>query len=111
MADKLAVEGEGFTVLVRIPEVRFLEARRHTVLVRTFDAAYRSRSSLSELEEQLGPNGFVRVHRAYLVNPDHVTEVHPFFAGTYMLRVDDCERTEVPVSRAAAKRVRKILGL
>jgi len=111
VADKLAVEGEGFTVLVRISDVRFLEVRRHIVLVRTFDSVYRSRSSLGELEEQLGPNGFVRVHRGYLVNPDHVAEVHPFFAGTYLLKVDDRERTDVPVSRAAAKRVRKIFGL
>jgi DNA-binding LytR/AlgR family response regulator len=111
VADKLAVEGDGHTVLLRIPDIRCIAANGHTVLVRTFDAAYRSRSSLVELEEQLGPNGFVRVHRAYLVNPDHVTEVHPFFAGTYLLKVDDRDRTEVPVSRASARRVREIFGL
>ena len=110
-SDKLAVDGDGFTVLVRISDIRFVEARGHTVQVRNFDAAYRSRASLGELEEQLGLHGFLRIHRAFMVNPDHVIEVHPFFAGTYTLRLDDRDRTEVPVSRAAAKRLRRIFGI
>jgi DNA-binding LytR/AlgR family response regulator len=37
--------------------------------------------------------------------------MHPCFAGTYLLRVDDLERCEVPVSRALAGRVRGLLGI
>jgi two-component system response regulator LytT len=88
-----------------------VHARGHAVFVRTFDAEYRSRTSLSELEEQLAPHSFLRVHRAYLVNPEHVIEVHPFFAGAYLLRLQDKDRSEVPVSRALAPRVRAALGL
>jgi DNA-binding LytR/AlgR family response regulator len=109
--DKLAVEGEGHTVLVPISEIRMIHVRGHTVVVRTFDAEYRCRSSLTELEEQLAARGFLRVHRAYLVNPEHVREVHPFFAGAYLLRIQDKTRSEVPVSRALAPRVRDAFGL
>jgi two-component system, LytTR family, response regulator len=111
VVDKLPVEGDGHTILVRIADIRMVHVRGHAVLVRTFDAEYRSRTSLSELEEQLAPHSFLRVHRAYLVNPEHVIEVHPFFAGAYMLRLQDKERSEVPVSRALAPRVREALGL
>jgi two-component system, LytTR family, response regulator LytT len=108
---KLAVEGEDHTILLRVSDVRFVHARRHTVLVSTFDAEHRCRSSLAELDEQLAPQGFLRVHRAYLVNLEHVLEVHPFFAGAYLLRMDDKARTQVPVSRGSAKQVREALGL
>ena len=111
IVDKLPVEGDGHTILVRIADIRMVHARGHAVLVRTFDAEYRSRTSLAELEEQLAPHSFLRVHRAYLVNPEHVIEVHPFFAGAYLLRVQDKEHSEVPVSRALAPRVRAALGL
>jgi DNA-binding LytR/AlgR family response regulator len=111
VVDKLPVEGEGHTILVRIDDIRIVHARGHNVLVRTFDAEYRSRSSLSELEEQLAEHRFLRVHRAYLVNPEHVAEVHPFFAGAYLLRMHDKARSDVPVSRALAPRVRQALGL
>jgi two-component system response regulator LytT len=111
VVDKLPVEGEGHTILLRIADIRVVHARGHHVFVRTFDAEYRSRSSLADLEEQLAAHRFLRVHRAYLVNPEHVVEVHPFFAGAYMLRLQDKERSEVPVSRALAPRVREALGL
>jgi DNA-binding LytR/AlgR family response regulator len=111
LVDKLPVDGEGHTVLLRIADIRIVHARGHHVFVRTFDAEYCSRSSLSELEEQLAPHRFLRVHRAYLVNPEHVIEVHPFFAGAYLLRVQDKAASEVPVSRALAPSVRAALGL
>jgi two-component system response regulator LytT len=111
LSSKLAVEYDDHTMLVRIADIRFVSARGHHVLVRTFDAQHRARQSLAELEALLAPHGFMRVHRAFLVNLDHVEEVHPFFAGTYLLRVDDCNRSEVPVSRALAGRVRDLLGI
>jgi DNA-binding LytR/AlgR family response regulator len=111
LSAKLAVELDNHTILVRVADIRFLSARGHRVLVRTFDAEHRARQSLAELEELLAPHGFLRVHRAFLVNLDHVQEVHPFFAGAYLLRVDDRDHSEVPVSRALASRVRQRLGL
>ncbi|MBE3598769.1 MAG: response regulator [Limnochordaceae bacterium] len=109
--DRLPVEQEGHTRLVRVADIRFIHVRGHTVYVRTFDAEWASRASLAELADRLAPQGFVRVHRAYLVNPEHVLEVHPFFAGTYILRMDDRGNSEVPVSRSSARLVREIFGL
>jgi two-component system, LytTR family, response regulator LytT len=111
LSSKLPFEQGDHTTLVRIPDIRFVFARDHHVLVRTFDTEHRARQSLAELEELLAPHGFLRVHRAYLVNLDHVLEVYPFFAGAYLLRVDDRDRSEVPVSRALAGRVRDLLGI
>ncbi|GAC1575780.1 MAG: hypothetical protein NVS3B7_08400 [Candidatus Elarobacter sp.] len=51
------------------------------------------------------------MHRAYLVNPERVVEVEPFFGGAYLLRVDDKTRSEVPVSRNYLPAVRRVLGL
>jgi DNA-binding LytR/AlgR family response regulator len=108
---RLAVECGDHTMLVRVNDVRFVSARGHRVLVHTFDAKHRARHSLGELEAVLAPHTFVRVHRAFLVNLDHIQEVRPFFAGAYLLRMDDLERTDVPVSRALAGRLRHLLGM
>ncbi|HEY8486351.1 MAG TPA: response regulator [Limnochordales bacterium] len=109
--DRLPVEEDGHTRLVRVADIRFIYVRGHTVHVRTFDAEHKSRASLAELAERLAEHGFVRVHRSYLVNPEHVVEVHPFFAGTYILRMDDRAKSEVPVSRNYARVVRDLFGL
>ena len=54
------------------------------------------RSSLSAIETQLAPHGFVRTHRSWLVNTARVTELRPEKSGDYAVRLGDLE---APVSR------------
>ena len=79
---RLPADDEGRTVLLRFGEVRFVHADGHTVVVHTFERSYRYRGSLAECAARLEVGGFLRVHRSYLVNPEHVAEVSPYFGGT-----------------------------
>jgi DNA-binding LytR/AlgR family response regulator len=88
-----------------------VQASGHTVTARVGDGDLRWKGSLADAAARLEPAGFLRVHRAYLVNPERVVEVEPFFGGSYLLRVDDKARSEVPVSRGYLPAVRKALGL
>lgn len=109
--DRIPVDGTTGTLLLRTAEVRHLRVRGHSVFAKTFDTEYRARASLAELEERLAPQGFQRVHRSFLVNVEHVAEVEPFFNGALLLRMDDRDRSEIPVGRAAAPRLRGLFGL
>jgi DNA-binding LytR/AlgR family response regulator len=68
------------------------------------------RHTLKELEARLTPHNFARVHKGYLVNLDHVTEVAPWFSGTYVVRMADETRTEIPMSRRYAAQLKKLTG-
>lgn len=46
------------------------------------------RSPLSALEEELGPSGFVRTHRSWLVNAMRVTGLKPEGSGDYTVEID-----------------------
>lgn len=65
--------------------------------------------TLEDLEDDLPEADFWRVHRSYVVNLNHVVEVIPWQSGTYRLRLDDEEGTLVPLSRAQARKMRKVL--
>lgn len=54
------------------------------------------RSPLSALEAELGPNGFVRTHRSWLVNAGRVTGLTPEGSGDYAVAIDGLT---VPLSR------------
>jgi DNA-binding LytR/AlgR family response regulator len=108
---RLPVFDEGRTLLLHVEDIRFIEARNHNVTVRLFDRSYRFRGPLGECASRLERHGFLRVHRAYIVNPRHVVEVNAFLAGTYVIRVDDRTRSEVPVSRNFAPAVRSAFDL
>ena len=67
--------------------------------------------TIEDLQANLDPSVFWRVHRSYLVNINHIKEVVPWFKSSYQLRMDDRRNTEVPVSRAQTKRLRELLKL
>jgi two-component system response regulator LytT len=109
--NRVALEDGDRTRLVKVAEIRYVQASGHVVTARLFDGDLRWRGALADAEARLEPAGFLRVHRAYVVNPERVVEVEPYFGGTYLLRVDDKSRSEVPVSRSFLPAVRKTLGL
>jgi len=67
--------------------------------------------TIEELQANLDPETFWRVHRSYLVNINRIKEVIPWFKSSYQLRMDDKKQTEIPVSRVQTKRLRALLKL
>ena len=67
--------------------------------------------TLDELQAQLDPAVFWRVHRSYLVNIHKIKEIVPWFSRNFILRMKDAKATEIPVSRAQTKRLRDYLKL
>jgi two-component system, LytTR family, response regulator LytT len=67
--------------------------------------------TIEELQSNLDPDTFWRVHRSFLVNINRIKEVIPWFKSSYMLRMDDKKQTEIPVSRVQTKRLRMLLKL
>lgn len=70
-----------------------------------------SYKTIDELQSDLDPEVFWRVHRGYLVNLNRIREVNPWFHSSLMLKMDDEKGTEVPVSRAHSKKLRAFLKL
>ncbi len=67
--------------------------------------------TIEEVQSNLDPDLFWRVHRSYLVNINRIREVVPWFKSSYQLRMDDKKQTEIPVSRVQTKRLRTLLKL
>ena len=67
--------------------------------------------TLEELNATLDSDSFLRPHRSFLVNIQHIKEVVPWFNSTFILKMNDKKNTEVPVSRVQAKRLRELFKL
>ncbi|MGC2661415.1 MAG: LytTR family DNA-binding domain-containing protein [Bryobacteraceae bacterium] len=67
--------------------------------------------TIEELQSNLDPNLFWRVHRSFLVNINRIREVVPWFKSSFQLKMDDKKQTEIPVSRIQTKRLRSLLKL
>lgn len=107
----VAVEVAGKIRLIDRGEIRYVEAEGDYVRFHTYKDAYLVRKSLSSLAEQWSSEGFVRVHRSFLVNLRHVIEIQPYFNHQLIVRLNDLGETKVPVSRRRAGQLRERLGL
>ena len=98
---KLAVRKGGRTVLLDIGDIIFLSARNKSTYAHTFENQYLVDMTLSDLEERLSRDSFVRVHRSYLVNLNHIREILRQ-SGAYVVVAGDRDETQIPVARRQA---------
>jgi len=67
--------------------------------------------TLDQLEKKLKSQQFIRIHRSYLVNIDHIKEIQRWFNGKLMIIINDKNKTELSTSRAGADKLKTILGI
>ena len=110
--DRLALKvGERF-MLVQADDVIFASLADDVItVVAGRHVGTSSCRTLDELQEQLDPGVFWRVHRSHLVNINKVKEIVPWFNRNYILRMKDEKATEIPVSRNHTRRLREYLKL
>jgi NO-binding membrane sensor protein with MHYT domain len=108
---KIPYESNGQTHFVRSDEVAAVQAEGRYSFLYHGDGRLFCPWSITTTESRLKNSGFIKGHRSYLINTDHVTSFERkkdnglcFFNGNAYL-------DQVPVSRSYLKQVRKILGL
>lgn len=98
-------------VLLDPGEIRYAEADRNTVWLHTDRGRLRAATrGLHNVEAELG-DGFLRVHRRYVVNIVRVRELERGFKGGLLLVTDVRDNEVVPVARARAHALRHRLGI
>ncbi len=63
--------------------------------------------TLKDLEERLDPEVFFRAHKSRLVNLNHVKAIVPWFGGRFKLVMRNPAASEVELSRAQARVLRR----
>ncbi|HEV2176814.1 MAG TPA: LytTR family DNA-binding domain-containing protein [Terriglobia bacterium] len=109
---KLVVRSAGRMYLLDSDDVIYASIEDGVISVVTKDLEGQSNfRTVEELQSNLDPNTFWRVHRSYLININRIKEVVPWFKSSYQLKMDDRKQTEIPVSRAQTRKLRQLLNL
>ncbi len=109
--ERIPVEKSGRKVLVPIDQIRYIEAKDDYSCIYTDTDRYLSTISLAQLENRLGPHGFFRVHRGYIVNLAHVEDVEVVSSGILKLGLNGINGKKVSVSRRRVVQLKRALGL
>ena len=107
---RLSVERAGKRAFIPVTDIVYIEAKADYSSVVTAAGSYLVNESISSLERRLAPQGFLRVHRSYLVNLDDVHDVEVSRSGLMELKVERVGAS-VPVSRRRTAEVKERLGI
>ncbi|WP_410207715.1 LytR/AlgR family response regulator transcription factor [Fusobacterium sp.] len=95
-------------VVISLDDICYIEVVEKESMIHTKESVYSSKFKISKWEEILPKDKFYRTHRSYIINLDKITEVEPWFNGTYILKVKDL-KFKVPVSRNNVKEFKELL--
>jgi two-component system, LytTR family, response regulator len=91
------------TIVVEADQIDWIEAADYYVSLHVtlngIASTHLLRQTMDEIESQLDPQRFFRVHRSAIVNIDRVREIHPLFRGDCALVLADGRRLKLSRSR------------
>lgn len=95
--------------IIPLQEVLYFEAWDDLVKIHTAEGYFAKKRSLQSLEELLETQGFVRIHRKYLVNSMHVNSIKNYTADTWKVFLRN--QAEIQASRSGYQKLKQTLGL
>lgn len=93
--ERLAVKDAGKVTLLPVEQIDWVEAEDDYVEVHVGPRSHLIRGTLRELEVELDPRRFVRIHRSLMVNLDRVKELQPLFHGEYSVLLSGGQRLKL----------------
>jgi len=98
---------QGKVYIIPVEDVRYLKAGDKYTTVVTHNKEYLIRKPVKELEEELDPKLFWRIHRGIIVNASCIVSASRKIDGRYELQVLNCDDT-LTASRAYSYRFKQM---
>jgi two-component system, LytTR family, response regulator len=92
---RFLVREEGRMFFVKISEIDWIEAWGNYARLHVAGRKHLIRETMGNLERQLDPMGFARIHRSTIVNLERVRELQPSMSGEYIVLLLDGARLKL----------------
>jgi two-component system LytT family response regulator len=102
--DKIAIKDGGETTLVQTEDIDWVDAAGDYMCIHANDETHVMRITMKDLEDQLDPANFQRVHRSTIVNLDCVTKVCSHMNGEFHLLLKN--GASIKMSRSYKEKVK-----
>jgi two-component system LytT family response regulator len=107
--ERLAIKSVGQVAFVKISEIDWIEAADYYACLHVGSKTHLLRRSISELEQELHPAIFCRIHRSAIVNLNRVRSLELGATGEYEVVLEN--GSSLRLSRRYRKRLQSSLGV
>lgn len=105
---RIPVKSSKGTNLVTIEEIDWIGAADHYLELHVERETYLIRGKITEMEQKLDPEKFVRIHRSTIVNIDRIKSFQPMFNGDQIIILKN--GTELNMSRTYHEKLMLLLS-
>jgi len=95
--DKLLIKKKGKEFIINLNNVSSIESGGNYIYIHSNNEVYPMRSTMNKMLKRLDNNQFMRVHRSYIVNLDHIKEIVSPENQVYKINMKN--NATVPLSR------------
>lgn len=107
---RVAIEKDGRKTFIPASDIIYVEANADASYVVSTQGSSLVNESILSFEKRLSSEGFLRVHRSYLVNLEYVRTIEVADNGLLELSLDSVPE-RIPVSRRRMSVVKRALGI
>jgi two-component system LytT family response regulator len=107
--ERLAIKNAGQVSFLKTSEIDWIEAADYYACLHVAQRTHMLRRSISELEQDLDPAIFCRIHRSTIVNLDRICGLALNEDGEYEVLLED--KTRLRLSRSYRKQLQNRLGV
>jgi len=93
--------------VITADKIEYIEAQDDYVQIRSEGKSYLKNQRMSELEEQLDGQQFLRIHRSYIVNIAFVDRIEQATKDSHVAALKDGSR--LPISRSGYQKIRAVI--
>ena len=105
--ERILIRDKADVHVIPVAKIDYFEAQDDYVSLKVGDRSLLKEQTLSELEQQLDPGRFVRIHRRYLLNVARLVRIEQSVTDSRVAVLHD--GTELPISRSGYAKLREIL--
>jgi two-component system LytT family response regulator len=106
--ERLVIKSAGRVSFLEVDDIDWIEAEGNYVSVHSGKKTHLLREAIGNLEAQLDPKKFRRVHRSAIVRIDKIKELQPWFHGEYRIILHSGD--ELMLSRNYRENLQEVLG-
>lgn len=90
--EKLLVKGKESMSFVNVKDIILVQREDNATVIYTAKDGFTTSASLSEVEEKLDPEQFIRSHKSYIINLSQITKISPYGRWTYIVKFKDLDK-------------------
>jgi two-component system, LytTR family, response regulator len=105
--ERILIRDKADVHVIPVAKIDYFEAQDDYVSLKVGEKNLLKEQTLSELEQQLDPGRFVRIHRRYLLNVARLVRIEQSVTDSRVAILHD--GTELPISRSGYAKLREIL--